>query len=235
MAEYDVRLTKIGNAKLALVKAVKESCGLGLKEAKYLVDACPSTLKEGLTKYEAEFIQMKIEETGSSIMLIQHGSEANKDEQSSINGFNYSIKLVSYGVAKLQVIKAVMGACGLGLQDAKDLVEACPCILKDSLAKETAEHILIEIEGAGATAILISNGSDNCDALAEGQELDINEVFGSMIYHCVLDGKDFGPISLRQFANMARYGLANGNTLVWKNGMANWAIASSVADFQGIV
>ncbi len=64
---FDVVLTEIGATKLQVVKAVKEACGLGLKEAKDLVDGCPSTLKEGLTKDEAENLKKAIEAAGAKI------------------------------------------------------------------------------------------------------------------------------------------------------------------------
>jgi len=66
---FDVVLTEIGSAKLQVVKAVKEACGLGLKEAKDLVDGAPSTLKEGLSKDEAENLKKAIEEAGAKIEL----------------------------------------------------------------------------------------------------------------------------------------------------------------------
>ena len=66
---FDVVLTEIGTAKLQVVKAVKEACGLGLKEAKELVDSAPSTLKEGLSKDEAENLKKTIEATGAKIEL----------------------------------------------------------------------------------------------------------------------------------------------------------------------
>ena len=56
---FDVVLKEAGSAKLQVVKAVKEACGLGLKEAKDLVDGAPSTLKEGLSKDEAEKTEPK--------------------------------------------------------------------------------------------------------------------------------------------------------------------------------
>ena len=65
----DVVLAEVGGAKLAVVKAVKEACGLGLKEAKDLVDGAPSTLKEGLSKDEAENLKKAIEEAGAKIEL----------------------------------------------------------------------------------------------------------------------------------------------------------------------
>lgn len=66
---FDVVLTEVGGAKLAVVKAVKEACGLGLKEAKDLVDGVPSTLKEGLAKAEAENLKKAIEESGAKVEL----------------------------------------------------------------------------------------------------------------------------------------------------------------------
>ena len=66
---FDVVLKSAGAAKLGVVKAVKEACGLGLKEAKDLVDAAPSTLKEGVGKEEAEALKKALEEAGAEIEL----------------------------------------------------------------------------------------------------------------------------------------------------------------------
>jgi large subunit ribosomal protein L7/L12 len=67
--EFNVVLAEVGAAKLQVVKAVKEACGLGLKEAKDLVDGAPSTLKEGLSKDEAENLKKAIEEAGAKVEL----------------------------------------------------------------------------------------------------------------------------------------------------------------------
>ena len=66
---FDVVLKEVGAAKLQVVKAVKEACGLGLKEAKELVDGAPSTIKEGLAKAEAENLKKAIEEAGATVEL----------------------------------------------------------------------------------------------------------------------------------------------------------------------
>ena len=68
-SSFDVVLVEAGAAKLQVVKAVKEACGLGLKEAKDLVDGVPSTLKEGLSKDEAENLKKAIEEAGAKVEL----------------------------------------------------------------------------------------------------------------------------------------------------------------------
>lgn len=66
---FDVVLKSAGAAKLQVVKAVKEACGLGLKEAKELVDGAPSKLKEGVTKEEAEALKKALEEAGAEVEI----------------------------------------------------------------------------------------------------------------------------------------------------------------------
>ncbi|MEM6261751.1 MAG: 50S ribosomal protein L7/L12 [Bacteroidota bacterium] len=67
--EFDVILKSPGGAKLNVVKAVKSITGLGLKEAKGLVDGAPSPIKEGVTKEEAEGIKSQLEEAGAEVEL----------------------------------------------------------------------------------------------------------------------------------------------------------------------
>lgn len=66
---FDVVLKSAGAAKLQVVKAVKESCGLGLKEAKDMVDGAPSVLKEGMAKADAEALKKALEEAGAEVEL----------------------------------------------------------------------------------------------------------------------------------------------------------------------
>lgn len=66
---FDVVLKSAGSAKLQVVKAVKEACGLGLKEAKDLVDGAPSKLKEGVAKEEAEALKKALEEAGAEVEI----------------------------------------------------------------------------------------------------------------------------------------------------------------------
>ena len=67
--EFDVVLAEAGANKLKVVKAVKEACGLGLKDAKDLVDGAPSTIKEGVAKDEAENLKKLIEAEGAKVEL----------------------------------------------------------------------------------------------------------------------------------------------------------------------
>ena len=68
-SSFDVVLAEVGANKLQVVKAVKEACGLGLKDAKTLVESAPATIKEGLSKDEAENLKKAIEEAGAKVEL----------------------------------------------------------------------------------------------------------------------------------------------------------------------
>lgn len=68
-SEFDVILKAAGGAKLAVVKLVKELTGLGLKEAKGLVDGAPKALKEGVTKDEADALKSQLEEAGAEVEI----------------------------------------------------------------------------------------------------------------------------------------------------------------------
>ena len=67
--EFDVELTDVGPNKVKVIKVVREATGLGLKEAKDLVDSAPKTLKEGASKEEADDIKAKLEAEGAKVTL----------------------------------------------------------------------------------------------------------------------------------------------------------------------
>ena len=67
--EFDVELTEVGTEKVKVIKVVREATGLGLKEAKDLVDGAPKVLKTEVSKEEAEDIKKKLEEVGAKVTL----------------------------------------------------------------------------------------------------------------------------------------------------------------------
>ena len=67
--EFDVVLTAVGANKVAVIKAVRGATGLGLKEAKALVDGAPAPLKEGVEKAEAEALKAQLEEAGATVAV----------------------------------------------------------------------------------------------------------------------------------------------------------------------
>ncbi len=67
--EFDVELTEVGSEKVKVIKVVREATGLGLKEAKDVVDGAPKLLKEAVSKDEAEELKKKLEEVGAKVTL----------------------------------------------------------------------------------------------------------------------------------------------------------------------
>ena len=67
--EFDVELTEVGAEKVKVIKAVKDATGLGLKEAKEVVDGAPKVVKEGVSKEEAEALKSQLEEVGAVVTL----------------------------------------------------------------------------------------------------------------------------------------------------------------------
>ena len=114
--EFDVILTAAGAAKINVIKVVRELTGLGLKEAKDLVDGAPKPVKEGVSKADAEALKKQLEDAG----------------------------------AKVEVIKVVRAVTGLGLKEAKDLVDGAPKPVKEGIAKADAEALKKQLEDAGA-------------------------------------------------------------------------------------
>ena len=144
-SSYSVTLRNVGAAKLQVVKAVKESVGLGLKEAKDYVDAAPSTIIDNVSKDEAERIKGEIEAAGAKVEI-----ERIEGEQLPDNSY-FDVFLIYAGAAKLQVVKAVKESLALGLKEAKDTVDGAPSLLKKGISKGKAERMKREIEAAGAT------------------------------------------------------------------------------------
>ena len=68
-SEFDVELTAVGDNKIGVIKAVRTITGLGLKEAKEIVDAAPKMVKEGVAKEEAEELKKQLEEAGAGVTL----------------------------------------------------------------------------------------------------------------------------------------------------------------------
>ncbi|APZ49765.1 MULTISPECIES: 50S ribosomal protein L7/L12 [Jeotgalibaca] len=68
-SEFDVELTSAGDSKIKVIKVVREATGLGLKEAKALVDGAPGLIKEGLSKEDAEALKAQLEEVGASVTV----------------------------------------------------------------------------------------------------------------------------------------------------------------------
>jgi len=159
----------------------------------------------------------------------------------------YEVVLVADGPAKLQLIRTINDTCKCGLKEARDIVDSAPSSVIKNISKERAEKIKQAIENAGGKAEIKGAGKETANSStataaipaaptsSAAKAITIDDIYGGPQYYCVLAGQSFGPVTIRQFANMVRFGIVDKNTMVWKNGMSNWAIAQTVADLQVVL
>ena len=101
-----------------------------------------------------ELVQLLEKKFGVSAVAVVAGGAAGGDAGAEEEKSEFTVHLASAGDNKIQVIKAVKGALGLGLKEAKDMVEGAPVDLKAGVAKEEAEALKTEIEGVGGSVEL---------------------------------------------------------------------------------
>ena len=153
--EFTVVLKEAGASKLAVVKLVKELTGLGLKEAKDVVDSAPANVKEGVFKEVNELAtilkdEYGIEPAAAAVVVSAGGGDAGGDEAQT----EFSVILKEAGASKLAVVKLVKELTGLGLKEAKDVVDGAPSAVKEGVTKEEAEGLKKALEEAGAVVEL---------------------------------------------------------------------------------
>ncbi|MBM4777447.1 MAG: ribosomal protein L7/L12 [Archangiaceae bacterium] len=150
---WSVALTEVGPNKILVIKEVRTATGLGLKEAKDLVEApMPQSIKKGVTRETADALVAAFEKAGAKVEVLGLKSPGRpKPTGTAVEG-SYSVRLESFGSAKIACIKEVRLATGLGLAETKKLVESAPVFVKEGLSKEQAETLVKALVAAGGTA-----------------------------------------------------------------------------------
>jgi len=136
------------------VKVVKTLTGYGLKEAKDLVDAAPCVVKSAISQEEAEAIKAQLVEAGATVQVRKIGAPMDVPAPAPAPApevSDYEVALLDAGAGKLNVVKVVKTLTGYGLKEAKDLVDAAPCVIKSAISREEAEAIKAQLVEAGAT------------------------------------------------------------------------------------
>jgi ribosomal protein L7/L12 len=155
-ANCSVTLTELGDQKINVIKIVREYTGLGLKEAKDLVEAPkPKLLREGLTRVEADALVAALAAKGAAAEVHQKGAHGPAHPPKGEVGATFDVKLESYGQSKIQVIKIVKDRLGLGLKETKDLVESAPTVVAKGQSRPVAESMLKDLLAVGAKASLV--------------------------------------------------------------------------------
>lgn len=235
--KYVIHVNEAGEDKEAVTKTIMEICNCTKQKAKEFVDDLDDLLPDD------EVCSVELEETAQSIkqQLMNAGASV------SIWKREYEISLDETGNNKPRLAKAIMEIRNCDEKEAKELIDRADRNMLDTGINtvETLKEALsikAQIEATGAKAsistsscVIDEDDDDNDELEEETPSFDLDQVYGGSQYYCVLEGKSFGPVTIRQFANMARFGIVDKNTMVWKDGMTNWALAQTIADLQAVL
>jgi large subunit ribosomal protein L7/L12 len=154
---FAVSLTEVGPKKIQVIKEVRTATGLGLKDAKDLVEGpLPVVVKGGLPRADADKILKALIDAGAGAAIAADGVAVKAAAPAQTGPAGFSVRLDSFGQAKIGCIKVVRDATGLGLADTKKLVESAPAVMKQGLTKDQAEKLAAELKAAGGTAVVIA-------------------------------------------------------------------------------
>ena len=260
--KYIVRVNEAGDDKDAVAKAVMEICKCTKQKAKEFVDelddllhddeicsveseATAKSIKQklmnagaGVSIHKCEYkiridkVTQKLQ-TIKEVMEIQKcGLKEAKDLVDSVDEdalFGTEIKMVET-LEEARSIKAKLEAVG-----AKVSISTSSNVIDEDDEDDLVQKISKEAGIDNLSEKEIDELFQSDDEDEETPSFDLDQVYGGPQYHCVLEGKSFGPVTIRQFANMVRFGIVDKNTMVWKEGMVNWALAQSVAELQAVL
>ena len=158
--EYDVVLMNAYVSKLETIKAVREITGMGLKEAKDIVEAAPRLVKTVFGLDEANRIADAIRASGAEVEIRGKNKQAAAPQPTvSSPASKYDVIFSGYSCSKLNAVNAVKNAAGLGLKEAKDIVEAAPRLVKTVSGLDEANRIADAIREVGADVIVKASSS----------------------------------------------------------------------------
>ena len=157
-----IKLAKCGSSKIETIKIVKEALGLGLKDAKDLVDSAPCVLSENFDMLEAQELKKRLEAIGCVVVIEGIDQDININETTPVQTTavsSYNVVLKSAGDSKITVAKVMRDILDMGLTQAKDLVDETPCTILQNVDYDKALEVKKELEDYGATIDIVSGGS----------------------------------------------------------------------------
>ena len=191
----DVILANTGAAKLQVVKAVKEILGLGLKEAKELVDGAPSVIGDGVSFATASALKSYLEDVGGLVDIKPHSSR-----RSVASVATYSVVLSVVGAEVLMAVKVVKEACGLGLKEAKDLVDKAPSVLREGISYLEAQLMKYAFETCDSE-VIVCPSAETAEILQESRNKLASELSNKA--DGLYDAEDYAG-ALRLYLRAAR-------------------------------
>jgi large subunit ribosomal protein L7/L12 len=155
-SNWSVTLTELGDQKISVIKIVREHTGLGLKEAKDLVEAPkPKLIKEGLLEADADALVAELITKGAKAEAQQAGArKPARGPRAARADALFEVRLDETGANKILVIKVVRQLTGLGLKEAKTVVESTPIVIKEGAERDVAQKMANDLIEAGAKVTL---------------------------------------------------------------------------------
>lgn len=218
---FDVVLKKTGQAKLGVIKAVKELTGLSLGDAKALVDSAPRTVVERISKNEAESIKYALEEIGAVVAVVENSAQVAAKTYKV--GDYYDVVLKSVGGNKLMVVKAVKEMFDLSLGDAKALVDATPVSIVTGVSSAVAQHFKSLLEEDGAEVAVVESGGQQNTPLAHKLQPATAKTYRVGDYYD--DGKKKGVVFEVTASGK------HGKIVSLTEAIANWAVNENFGTF----
>lgn len=152
---YDVVIHQAGPDKYAVIAEVRKLTGLGLKEAKDIVDGTPKIVAKLNNEIEAMYYKSALEAVGAVVSIVSR-TDPNPSQPVLQQNIKYDVILKDAGSTKIALVKEIRLITGLGLADAKRLVDEVPSKVKEGILKDEAEQIKARLEGVGAAIELVS-------------------------------------------------------------------------------
>jgi ribosomal protein L7/L12 len=160
---FDLRLTEVGERKIAVIKEVRSLTRLDLKASKELVDRAPVLLGLALTRAEAEAAVKTLEAAGALAEVATPAPATEEQNAKAEPGETFDLRLVSVGPKLIAVVKEVRGLTGQSLRETRDVTREAPVLLGLTLTRAEAEAGLRKLTDAGAEAELVRKGAPDPD------------------------------------------------------------------------
>lgn len=258
--KYLIRVDEAGNNKEAVINSIMEICKCPYKKALDFVDGLDDLLSDDVlcsveSEETAKSIKYKLEKAGASvrikivskyeIVLFDVGDaklQVIKAIAEACNlGFKNAKDLVDSSekgneptILEVDNIEKALSIANM-IEEAGAEISISPSYEDYSEDDDVVSQILKNSGIDNLSEKEIDDLFKSDDEDGETTSFDLDQVYGGPQYYCVLEGKSFGPVTIRQFANMVRFGIVDKNTMVWKDGMTNWALAQTVADLQTVL
>jgi ribosomal protein L7/L12 len=152
--DFDAVMTKVGSKKIEVIKVIRGKAGLDLREAKGLADSAPSVILTGVSQAAAEEIVSALKAVGATaeVRTVAGAPVPVEVEAGTALAGDFDAVMTKVGPQVIEVIKVIRARTGLGLAEAKSLVDDAPSVVLTGMSQADAEEIVSALKAVGASA-----------------------------------------------------------------------------------